>query len=651
LFPVIRNEEIIGTRNQMKKLLLICLLICAAFTAVQAQEKPYSQRMAATAMKLWSDTAANARWTYERGVVLNGIKSVWQQTGNGDYFKYIQHTVDRFVAADGTVGGGYKPEVYTLDNLLMGRSVLTMYNVLGSEKYYKAANLLRAQLKDQPRTASGGFWHKKIYTDQMWLDGLYMGDTFYSRYASTMGETADFDDIAKQFILMEKSARDPKTGLIYHGWDESRKQKWADPKTGLSPNFWGRAMGWYGIALVDALDDFPKNHPQRAEMIAILNRFVTAVQKYQDPKSGTWWQILDKANAEGNYLESSVSCMFVYALAKGVREGYIPASYQAVAEKGFKGIVKEFIATDADGQINLTKTVSVGGLGGNPYRDGTYKYYLSEKVVTNDMKGVGSFILAAVEIERLANLSAAKGKTVLLDSYFNNEHLKDKLTGKTVSFHYKWEEMDNNGFSIFGHIFNNYGFNNQTLYDAPTAGNLKKASVYVIVDPDIPKENPDTKYIEEPHIKAISDWVKEGGVLLVFNNDTSNAEFTHLNKLMGKFGITFNLDSRNHVTTPHFETGAIEIPAGNSIFKTAKKIYIKEISTFKVKAPAVSALTDKGDIIITTAKYGKGTVFAVGDPWFYNEYTDGRKLPADYDNYKAADDLVKWVTQQLTTKK
>jgi unsaturated rhamnogalacturonyl hydrolase len=162
-------------------------------------------------------------------------------------------------------------------------------------------------------------------------------------------------------------------------------------------------------------------------------------------------------------------------------------------------------------------------------------------------------------MERLANLSAAKGKTVLLDSYFNDEHLKEKLTGRTVSFHYKWEEMDNNGFSLFGHIFNNYGFKTQTLYTAPTADNLKKASVYVIVDPDIPKENPDAKYIEAPHIKAISDWVKAGGVLLVFNNDTGNAEFKHLNNLMTKFGMQFNLDSRNHVTTPHFETGAIAI--------------------------------------------------------------------------------------------
>jgi unsaturated rhamnogalacturonyl hydrolase len=410
-------------------------------------------------------------------------------------------------------------------------------------------------------------------------------------------------------------------------------------------------MGWYAMAIVDVLDQLPANHPKRPALLAIVNRLAAAIQKYQDPKSGVWYQILNMPTGKGNYLEASASCMFVYALAKGVRQGYIPATYKAVAQKAYQGIIKQFISVDADGQTNLNGTVSVAGLGGNPYRDGSYEYYLSEKVITNDPKGVGAFIQASVEMERLANLSAAKGKTVLLDSYFNDEHLKEKLTGRTVSFHYKWEEMDNNGFSLFGHIFNNYGFKTQTLYTAPTADNLKKASVYIIVDPDIPKENPDAKYIEAPHIKAISDWVKAGGVLLVFNNDTGNAEFKHLNNLMAKFGMQFNLDSRNHVTTPHFETGAIAIQPGNPIFKTAKKIYIKEISTFKIKHPAVSALTDNGDIIITTAKYGKGTVFAVGDPWFYNEYTDGRKLPADYDNYKAADDLVKWVAKQLAVKK
>jgi unsaturated rhamnogalacturonyl hydrolase len=257
-------------------------------------------------------------------------------------------------------------------------------------------------LKSQPRTSEGGFWHKKIYPEQMWLDGLYMAEPFYAEYAATFREGADFDDIARQFVLMERHARDSRTGLLYHGWDESRKQRWADPATGRSPNFWGRAMGWYAMALVDTLDYFPKGHPQRAELLAILRRLAAAVEKYQEPESGLWYQVLDRGGAEGNYLEASASCMFVYALAKGVRQGYLPASYLKVARKGYQGIVGRFVETDAGGLVSLKGIVSVAGLGGSPYRDGSYQYYLSEKVVADDPKGVGAFLMASSEMERAA---------------------------------------------------------------------------------------------------------------------------------------------------------------------------------------------------------------------------------------------------------
>jgi unsaturated rhamnogalacturonyl hydrolase len=631
----------------MKK--IICVIIFFAFAAIaNAQQQLWSQRMAATAMKLWPDSSSTARWTYDEGVVLKGIEGVWMQTGDKKYFKYIQSYMDALIADDGTIKG-YKKADFSLDNIMCGRSVMLLSNVTEKPKYYKAASLLRDQLKDQPRNTEGGFWHKNKYTNQMWLDGLYMAEPFYAEYAYAFHEDTDYNDIAKQFILIEQHTRDPKTGLLYHAWDQSRTEKWADPKTGLSQNFWGRADGWYAMALVDVLDKFPADNPNRAKLLAILNRLAIAIQKYQDPKTGLWYQVLDKANETGNYPEASASCMFVYALAKGAREGYLPANYLAVAKKGYQGILDKFITTDASGQVNLNGTVSVGGLGGKPYRDGSYKYYLSEKVVQNDPKGVGAFIQASVEIERLANLSAGKGKTVTVDSYFNDEHRKD-ITGRTVSYHYKWDEMTNNGFTTLGHIFNNYGVNTATLYDAPTVQNLSKSNIYIIVDPDIPKENPNTKYIEESHIKAISEWVHAGGVLVVLNNDTGNAEFKHLNNLMLKFGMQFNEDSRNHVQGTQFEGGAIYIPEGNEIFKTAKKVYIKDISTLKVTAPARSGLTDKNDVIIAVAKYGKGTVFAVGDPWFYNEYTDGRKLPYDFQNFEAANDFVKWLVEQIPAK-
>ncbi len=625
----------------MKRIFFVLAFIFAAVLA-NAQQ-PWSQRMAATAMKLWPDSSA--RWSYEPGVVLKGMLSIWEQTADKQYFKYAQGYMDALIADDGTIKG-YKKDDFTLDNVMCGRLALMLFNVTEKEKYYKAALQLRQQLKDQPRTTDGGFWHKNRYANQMWLDGLYMAEPFYADWAYTFHEDDDFNDIAKQFILMDQHARDPKTGLLYHGWDAAHKERWADPKTGLSPNIWARADGWYAMALVDVLDRFPTNNPDRVKLLAILNNLAASIQKAQDPKTGLWYQLMNKPTETGNYPEASASCMFVYALAKGAREGYLPSTYMAVARKGYKGILNKFIETDASGQVNLNGTVAVGGLGGNPYRNGSDKYYLSEKVVKNDPKGIGAFIQASVEMERLDNLSFGKGKTVLVDSYFNNEHRKD-ITGKTISYHYKWDEMTNNGFSLLGNVFNNYGVKTGTLYDAPTAENLKPANIYIIVDPDIPKENPNTKYIEAAHIKAISDWVKAGGVLAVLNNDTGNAEFAHLNKLLLKFGMRFNLDSRNNVKGTQYEQGAIYIPAGNEIFKTTKKIYMKDISTLHVDAPAYSALTDKNDVIIAVAKYGKGAVFAVGDPWFYNEYTDGRKLSPDFQNFTAANDFVKWLILQI----
>jgi len=394
---------------------LFSIPLAASNTPARGQTKPVSERMAATAMNtLWRDAAKNesgtpAKWTYDHGLVLKGIEGVWRATGDGRYFNHIKQGMDEYVNADGTIRT-YKLDDYNIDNVLNGRVLLLLYKVTGQEKYRKAAALLREQLKTHPRTSEGGFWHKKIYPSQMWLDGLYMGEPFYAEYAATFHEDADFDDIARQFVLMELHSRDTKTGLLYHGWDESKQQRWANPATGRSPNFWGRAMGWYAMALVDVLDYFPERHPRRRELLAILQRLAVSIEKYQDRKSGLWYQVLDKAKAKGNYLESSASCMFVYALAKAVRHGYLPVSYLSVARKGYQGITNRFIESVPGGGVNLKGTVSVAGLGGNPYRDGSYEYYLSEKVVTNDPKGVGAFLLASVEMETAEKQSAGKGK-------------------------------------------------------------------------------------------------------------------------------------------------------------------------------------------------------------------------------------------------
>jgi unsaturated rhamnogalacturonyl hydrolase len=636
------------------QIICVCILLNGSAVVGKGQTGPWSERMAATVMTLWQDYPGAEpgkpfRWNYDQGVVLKGMEGVRYGTGDGKYFRYIQQSMDHFVNDDGTIRT-YELKDYNLDNILLGRILLLLYKVTEKDKYRRAADLLREQLGTHPRTSEGGFWHKKIYPSQMWLDGLYMAEPFYAEYAATFHHDADFDDIAKQFILMERHARDSKTGLLYHGWDESKQQRWAVPQTGRSPNFWARAMGWYAMALVDVLEYFPKEHPSRVELVSILNRLAEAIARYQDRRSGLWYQVLDKGSADGNYLEASASSMFVYALAKAVRQGYLPDSNLEVAQKGYQGILTRFIETDTKGQLCLKGTVSVGGLGGNPYRDGSYQYYLSEKVVTNDPKGVGAFLLATNEMEIAEGRCFGKGTTVTLDYYFNSETKKD-VTGRMVPYHYKWEEMPNSGFSLWGYVFRKWGARTEALRDAPTIENLRKTDIYIIVDPDTPEENEHPNFVEEPHVKAITDWVSSGGVLVLMNNDVGNAEFDHFNQLAKQFGIQFNKDSRNRVQGNDFATGKILTPKGHPIFKTARQLFLKEISTISVAPPAKAIIQDKGDVIMAVASFGRGTVFAVGDPWLYNEYTDGRKLPAEYDNYKAANDLTKWLIQQVLAKK
>lgn len=628
---------------------IILLTILVSVSTVQAQS--WSEKMAATVMTIWKDSlytdpAKPAKWTYDQGVILKGIEGLWYKTGDAKYFNYMQKCMDFFVNEKAEIRT-YKQADYNLDNVLCGRILLTLYNVTGKEKYVKAAQTLRDQLKTQPRTNEGGFWHKKIYPYQMWLDGLYMAEPFYTEFAATFNEPAtSFDDIVNQFMWMEKHARDNKTGLLYHAWDESKQQKWANPQTGLSPHFWARAMAWYGMALVDVLENFPDNHPRKDSLIAILKRFADAIKKVQDPATGVWYDIINLPKAKGNYIEASASSMFVCATAKAVRLGFLPASYRSIATKGYAGILKHFIETDANGQTNLKGTVTVSGLGGNPYRDGSYAYYMSEKVIVNDAKGVGAFLQAANEMELLPTLGIAKGKTIVLDDYFNSEKKKD-YTGVLKPYHYKWYELYNNGFSLLGHVFNSYGVTTATLSEAPTAHNLKAANIYLIVDADNATDNSTPNYVQPKDAEQVYNWVKAGGVLVLLHNDKGNAEFEHFNTLANQFGIHFNEDSYNKVIGNEYAGGKIEIPAGNAILPHVKKIYQKEIASISVKSPAVAALEKDNTIIFAVAKIGKGTVFATGDPWLYNEYTDGRKLPAEYENFKAANDLVAWLIKQI----
>lgn len=340
-------------------------------------------------------------WNYETGCVLTALERLWRLTGDQRYYDYIRTNADLFVRPDGTIDT-YNLNEYNVDQINQGKALFVLYETTGEKKYLEAIELLATQMRSHPRTSEGGLWHKKIYPYQMWLDGVYMTSPFLAAYAVAAGEPEWFDDIAGEILLMENRSRDLRTGLLYHGWDESKEQRWADKKTGCSPHFWSRAVGWYVMAIVDVLDFLPLDHPKRGEIVGIFHRLAEAIVKVQDRESGMWYQVLDQGDRAGNYLEASGSSMFVYALAKGARFGYLGGNALEAARRGFEGLISRCVLPAEDGGVHLHHICSVAGLGGNPYRDGSYEYYVGEPTRTDDPKGVAPFIMAAMEIEAAA---------------------------------------------------------------------------------------------------------------------------------------------------------------------------------------------------------------------------------------------------------
>lgn len=364
---------------------------------------PWSQRIAASALAHYD--MGQSRWHYKHGLLFKGVYDLWQQTGNGRYWQAITAYADHFVSNSGEIKT-YRQDEYNIDNINAGKILFPLYRETGAQRYRLAMGSLREQLRHHPRTNEGGFWHKKIYPYQMWLDGIYMGSVFYAEYAAAFDEPEAFDDIAFQFLTIEKHTRDPQTGLLYHAWDESRQMPWADPITGCSAHFWSRAIGWYVMALVDALDVFPPVHPACSEFVTILERTLTAVSHYQDKDTGLWWQILDQGDRPGNYLEASGTSMFVYAIAKGVRNGYLDKKWLPAASRAFSGLQTHLVTIDDKGLVDLNGICSTAGLGGVPYRDGSFEYYVNEPIITNDLHGVGAFLNAAVQFELVTAATA-----------------------------------------------------------------------------------------------------------------------------------------------------------------------------------------------------------------------------------------------------
>jgi len=395
-------------KNISKNIFFLLAMPCitfAGFAQTVPNNAPWSLRimdseMIRTPKACNLDFQPTLKWDYCHGVELQAFLNAYDCYGHDKYFNYVKEYCDTMLTTDGHIVS-YKPSELSLDRINTGKIFFRMYERTKDEKYRKAMDMLRSQLTCQPRTSEGGFWHKLVYPNQMWLDGIYMASPFYAEYTFRNNRPEDYQDVLNQFLVIARHTYDPANGLYRHAWDESKSQKWANIVTGQSAHVWGRAMGWYAMALVDALPFIPKHEAGREKVLDILSNVAAQIKRTQDAKSGVWYQVLDESGKEGNYLEATVSTMFVYTLYKAVRLGYINRSYLDVAEKGYQGILKTFITVDVNGLVSINQCCAVAGLGGNPYRSGDYDYYIHEKIRSNDAKAVGPFINASLERELL----------------------------------------------------------------------------------------------------------------------------------------------------------------------------------------------------------------------------------------------------------
>ena len=384
------------------------------------------------------DFSTKPKWSYVMGIELEGMLDTYLRYGGEDILKYCKEYTDTMIYADGNIRG-FNILDYNLDNIRTGHFVTRMYQKYPEQKNLLAMQLMMKQLKEQPRTiADKVFWHKAIYAYQVWLDGIFMGLPFRTLTAPITCKPAKntkaakakadkeiqaiYDDAVNQLKITYQRTLDPKTELNRHAYDETRKTFWADKETGLSQHCWGRAQGWYTMALVEVLDALPEDYARRGELIDLLKKDCDAILKWQDKKSGVWYQVMDSPKREGNYLESTCSSMFAYVLLKAYRKGYVSEKYKDAGIKAYKGIIKNFIKVHPDKTISLTNCCSVAGLGPavtpeveaamkkinpkgsvneNTKRDGSYAYYLSEPIRDNDAKGIGPFLWASLEMEML----------------------------------------------------------------------------------------------------------------------------------------------------------------------------------------------------------------------------------------------------------
>ncbi len=340
-------------------------------------------------------------WNYIDGCMMSALLAMEELRPGEGYFSFVESFIDSFVAQDGSIRT-YDAGKTSLDDVNEGRALFPLYEKTGKEKYRKAATILHQQLESQPRTHEGNFWHKKIYPNQVWLDGIYMAQPFAALYEKYFGEQ-DYSDLIRQIANVRAHMFDEDKKLYYHGYDASRTAFWADPVTGCSKNFWLRSIGWFAVAMADLCEILPEE--TAGPLRDIFVELIEGILPYRDTESGMFWQVVDQGGREGNYLETSGSSMLAYAMLKGARLGILPKEYAAAGEETFRGITEKYLHFTEDG-LDLGGICLVAGLGpeDNRRRDGSYEYYISEPIVKNDAKGVAPFILCYTEVLRASTI-------------------------------------------------------------------------------------------------------------------------------------------------------------------------------------------------------------------------------------------------------
>lgn len=342
------------------------------------------------------------KWNYIDGCMIKAVLEMYEITGDQKYLDFADHFIDYYIEEDGTILR-YSVEELNCDNINEGKVLFKLYEITKKEKYKKALDLIYSQLQVQPRTKGGNFWHKKIYPNQIWLDGLYMVQPFYMQYECTFNQNKNYRDIFKQFENVGNLMKDDRTGLLYHGYDEAHECFWANKDTGLSKNFWTRSLGWYTMALVDTIEVMDEQFFYEYETLQKnLKSILDALLKFADKETKMYYQVTDQSGRNGNYLETSGTCAIAYSLMKGSRLKYLPEYYFAYGKEIFDSVVKNKLVKKEDTLV-LKDICLVAGLGGMPgmgsckKRDGSYEYYISEPIVDDDAKGVAPFLLAFTE--------------------------------------------------------------------------------------------------------------------------------------------------------------------------------------------------------------------------------------------------------------